>query len=529
MKTPGFIIILFVALLSIQGIAQNRWMKVYHDDDDAPKLFLTESYDHGYLLMGRIDWPYPRYNWLIKTDINGNILWEKTIGDGINVIDIYGIELNKYNDTYLTGVRGLVGDYPDPMIIKLNKCGEKEWCKIFSTPGNSDKMQGLCVTKDGGCAAILVDGTLNDKDYLVRFSKEGELLWMYYYPPTTGHTGMEHPTNLILTPDDGFLMTGFCYYSNPWDTLGYLSPYYIKADSMGNFEWELVAGLHPNNIGGKAHATVIGPDSTYFYSSISHYYRDGIGDAPGLLKMDMNGQMDTVYDLSDPGYYGILDDARFISDTTLIASADWDKHPYPKAVVIDTLGHILCEQDLVDEIYMASVRVTFDNKALFYTMKYFDNEDQWDTYLFKLNQHLESDTLYTYPFKYDTLCPYPIASDTIVPDDCGLIVGTTEWPDINTQTNTTDALEVFPNPAYGEIHCKYRILERSGNPDLSGQNTELTISLYDIWGRLVESVEIPTGQSHIRIDVSNYTPGVYFVVLKSDGQVLGRKKVVVCD
>jgi len=191
------------------------------------------------------------------------------------------------------------------------------------------------------------------------------------------------------------------------------------------------------------------------------------------------------------------------------------------------LGNLIDTTFLFQDIYSSLLKLTIDKKLL-YMYNTFQN-NQFDVYLRKLNQQLEDDSIYTFPFKYDSLCPYPIASDTIVQDDCGLIVGTVEWPPVKTKTETEDMLEVFPNPAYGEIHCKYRILERSGNPDLSGQNTELTISLYDIWGRLIESIKIPSGQSQIRIDVSDFPPGVYFVVLKEGKVVLGRKKVVVCD
>ncbi|MDT8393864.1 MAG: T9SS type A sorting domain-containing protein [Bacteroidales bacterium] len=516
MKTQNIFLII-ILLLQLHASAQSEWVHVYHDDMDAPKLFFIESYDHGYLLMGRNKWSYPKYNWLIKTDINGNVLWEKTFGNGNDGINIYGLALNIENDLFFVGRNSLVGDYPDPMIMKLNVCGEKEWCKIFSSPGYTDYYRGLCTTSDGGCATIMLGESLGDKDYLCRFSKEGELLWQYYYPPTTGQTGLERTKHLILTPDQGFLMSGSCYYSNPWDTLSYLSPYYIKADSLGNFEWELVAGLHPNNIGGKAHTTVIGPDSNFFYSSISHYYRNGIGDAPGLLVMDMNGQMDTVYDLSLPGYYGILDDARFITDTTLAASADWDNHPYPKAVIIDTVGHILYEQDLVDEIYMASVQTSFDNKALFYTMEYIEQDEQWDTYLFKLNQQLVSDTIYIYPYQYDTLCPYPIESDTITQEGCDIIVGIEENPITQTE-EPAEILVIYPNPAESVIQINIQDLETS---------SIFVIAIYDLYGRKQDEIIMPAGQDKVYINVSSFHAGIYIAILRDENRVVGREKFVV--
>jgi len=509
-----FLIIFLLSQLHVNG--QTEWTQVYKDDFDAPRLFFTEHYDHGYLLMGRIHWGYPRYNWLIKTDINGNSLWEKTLGDGINATKIYGLETNFNNDLYLVGYYGMVGDFPDPMIMKLNACGEKEWCKIFSSPDYTDYFRGLCTTRDGGCATIMLGESLNDKDYLCRFSNEGELLWQYYYPPTTGQTGLERTEHLIQTPDQGFLMSGFCYYSNPWDTLGYLSPYYIKADSMGNFEWEIVAGLHPNNIGGEAHATVVGPDNNHFYSSISHYYRNGIGNAPALLKMDLNGNLDTVYDLMPPGYKGILDDARFISDSSLAASASWEGAIAPMAVIIDTTGNILHEQFLVDEIYMASVQTTFDHKALFYTMEYIEDDDQWDTYLFKLNQKLEDDTIYNYPYQYDTLCPYAILSDTITQDSCDIIVGVEELEPLTQDDMPVASLRLYPNPASNLINCRF-----------SNIDSQSSIAIYDIWGRQTNMLIIPKGKEELQIDISNWPSGIYFAVLQSENKVLDRKKFVV--
>ncbi|MEA3478310.1 MAG: hypothetical protein U9R60_09040, partial [Bacteroidota bacterium] len=60
---------------------QSRWTNVYHGEKSAPADYFIESYDHGYLIVGRHSANYPHFAWLMKTDINGNILWEKSIGD----------------------------------------------------------------------------------------------------------------------------------------------------------------------------------------------------------------------------------------------------------------------------------------------------------------------------------------------------------------------------------------------------------------------------------------------------------------
>ncbi len=59
--------LLLLLFYSTVSFSQNRWVKVYHDEIDALGDIMIESYDHGYLLLGRFGHNYPKYLWLIKT------------------------------------------------------------------------------------------------------------------------------------------------------------------------------------------------------------------------------------------------------------------------------------------------------------------------------------------------------------------------------------------------------------------------------------------------------------------------------
>ena len=189
----------------------------------------------------------------------------------------------------------------------------------------------------------------------------------------------------------------------------------------------------------------------------------------------------------------------------------------PKAVIFDTLGTILDSAFLLDNDYLSYVRKTFDNKLLFFTEFYEEEIEQFDSYLFKLNLNLFSDTIYNSYFQYDTLCPYPIASDTIALDDCELIVGIEEeaenW---GKGEEESEVFVLYPNPATDHINCRLSIV-----------GCRLSMFIYDMFGRKVEEIIVPEGQQEITFDVSDYFQGIYIAVLKSQKGILGRRKFVV--
>ena len=102
------------------------------------------------------------------------------------------------------------------------------------------------------------------------------MLWQKYYQSSDQGVFDEELTYLILTPDSGFLMTGFCYYPDPDNPdLYWLHPYYVKTDSLGNFEWETIVHKETADMGGMAWETIVNPSKEYYYSCIDHYYTFG--------------------------------------------------------------------------------------------------------------------------------------------------------------------------------------------------------------------------------------------------------------
>ena len=51
--------------------------------------------------------------------------------------------------------------------------------------------------------------------------------------------------------------------------------------------------------------------------------------------------------------------------------------------------------------------------------------------------------------------------------------------------------------------------------------------IYDIFGRKVEEVTLSAGQDEMRLDVSGYSPGIYFVVIRNKTGMIDSAKFLV--
>jgi hypothetical protein len=513
-----FIYILLLLIQPITVICQSRWTNVYYGEKDAYADYFIESYDCGYLIMGRHGSSYPHFNWLIKTDINGQILWEKTIGEANSYSAFACLADGLNGELYLSGSTTFYDEMQDPIILKLDSCGEKQWCKVFHNPGYLDYAFHVLATDDGGCVALLFSGydPQIDRICLARLDIDGDLLWKDCYNSQDTSLMNAFAQSFIRAQDGGFLITGHCGYEDPnQPNLFWSKPYYIKTDSLGNFEWEVVVHKDVGSEkGGSAWSTSINPSGTYYYSSISHYYPGS--KSPALLKMDLIGNVIDIYDIVYGYAHSGLTYATFINDSTLAAGVGWgntvnDIMNY--AVLIDTIGNIKDSTFLVQDIYTIYMDTVYDNKLVYMYNTY--QSGQFDVYLRKLNQNLEDDTLYTYPFQYDTLCPYPIASDTIVLDDCGLIVGMEEVKPEKAEEQAV--LKVYPNPAQNKfkVQClKFKV-------------GLCVIKVFDIFGRKVKEKEIPKGQNEIEVDVEGWRKGLYLIRVRDENSVIGSGKVIV--
>ncbi len=215
---------------------------------------ITEAYDNGYLVSGSYKIPTPS-NWLIKTDINGNILWDKVILH--DLLEVFSGYLDQNNSGEIAIGRCLTYDNGDqwPMVLKLDSCGDKLWCREFIDNNYSHGWFTDIICLDNG--DVLALGKLfsienyNERIFLYYIDANGNLIWRESYASKEDHPlVLERTGDRIHKYSNEYIISGDCYYPYPGNPgTGYMRPFYIGIDNEFKEKWILPFGVNDSIIG----------------------------------------------------------------------------------------------------------------------------------------------------------------------------------------------------------------------------------------------------------------------------------------
>lgn len=200
--------------------------------------------------------------WILKITVDGEVEWDKTIGaeeddflKTLHVTSDSGYLLGGYTESGISGYKSeeSISETNDYWIVKLNAAGDFLWDKTIGGT-KSDILTEAEETPDGGyilggssksgISAYKTENCRGDHDYwVVKLDADRNVMW----DRTVGGDGLDVMQELTLTPDGGYLLSGYSASDasgdksedNHGDSLDY---WLVKLNAEGEIMWDRTYG-----------------------------------------------------------------------------------------------------------------------------------------------------------------------------------------------------------------------------------------------------------------------------------------------
>ena len=240
--------------------------------------------------------------WIIKIDQLGNLIWQKSLGYQYSE-NANSVEITHNNDGYLVCGRNQMSGQNNLWILKLDLNGNIVWENTYNTIAFARE---IIKSNDGNyviCGNGFSSGVAGYK--IIKISPSGNIIWEYTY----GGNSSDEPNKIIQTSDGGFIIVGGSASSISGDVLnhygaqGTYDGWVIKLNSLGILEWSKnYGGTNDENLFG-----VVELCDGYILSGYTNSSDFDINNSIGgfdfvLFKTDFNGNIIWSKNYGSPGW-----------------------------------------------------------------------------------------------------------------------------------------------------------------------------------------------------------------------------------
>ena len=276
-----------VYLIKTNSQGTEEWNKTLGGSNQEGGYSVQQTTDGGYIVTGNTySYGNGEYDvWLIKTDSQGIIEWNKTFG-GSEYDDGRSVQQTTDGGYIITGKTDSFGNGGyDVYLIKTNSNGNEEWNKTFGG-SNWDVGNSVQQTSDGGYIIIgstkSSNGSVYNDVWLIKTDSNGNEEWNQ----TFGGSQNEYGSSVQQTTDGGYIITGSTVYTENFDGDVLL----IKTNSEGIEEWNKTFGGSNTDFGNSVQQTVDGGYIISGYTIVDYNPRWGNSNVDVyLIKTNSNG------------------------------------------------------------------------------------------------------------------------------------------------------------------------------------------------------------------------------------------------
>ena len=273
--------VILAAFLSSIAAAQPPnalWSRVLSGGREAR--CVQQTSDGGFIIAGEVRVSHYDYDFhLIKTDNDGDIIWERNYG-GEESEHCYSVHQTSDRGYIMAGYRYYSSTgMQRVLVIRTNAFGDTLWTRTFGRD-EENIAKAVRQTSDGGF--IIVGSTVDPRVYsdavfLIKTDAQGNTLWTRAHSAHLNLSG----ESVEQTDDGGFIIGGWSWGHPVQQEDAFL----LKTDANGDIVW--ISFFHNGGVD-RGYCAIQTSDGGYALCGETFDYSTG-STGPYLIKTDTNG------------------------------------------------------------------------------------------------------------------------------------------------------------------------------------------------------------------------------------------------
>ncbi|RJP78108.1 MAG: T9SS C-terminal target domain-containing protein [Candidatus Zixiibacteriota bacterium] len=261
-------------LLRTDSLGALLWQRTYGGPDDDGAYHICTLEDGGFIIAAwsRDDSLGTSDAWLIRTDAQGEVLWDRRFGGPADDFGFSVLPVPAGGYLFFCTSHSFGQGNGDWWIIRTDAQGDSLWSRTYGTP-HRERARDLLPCSDGGFLLLgygQMEGRPDYDVWLMRTDAQGDSLWARTY----GGLGYDEGWCLQEISGGRLLIAGWTQSFGA----GLEDAWLVCCDTLGNLDWHYTVGGPGCDFGFKARPT---PDGGYLLTGMTHSF--GSGDPDVLL------------------------------------------------------------------------------------------------------------------------------------------------------------------------------------------------------------------------------------------------------